>query len=251
MWQAKAFNAIPKVIEDYPKSRFIFLTLTVKNCPLDELRETLAWMHRSWSKLIKRKEFAAVQGWLRSVEITRAENDMAHPHYHALVMVKPGYFGGTTYVKQSQWTEAWKSCLEVEYTPIVDVRAVRPGRGRKEGQGDVLMLSAICETLKYSVKPAECLEEKPGSRMTNQDWLVELTGQLANTRAIATGGVLKQYLKTLENEPSDLIHADETGLTEVDEISARIGFGWRENLGRYVLTEEPIAIGAKAKRQCS
>lgn len=249
MWQAKAFNAIPKVIEDYPKSRFIFLTLTVKNCPLDELRETLAWMHKSWAKLTKRKEFALVQGWLRSVEITRASDDMAHPHYHALIMVKPSYFKGTEYIKQSQWTEAWQSCLGVEYTPIVDVRAVRPGKGEKGAKGEVLMLSAICETLKYSVKPAECLEQKPGQRMTNQDWLVELTNQLANTRAIATGGVLKEYLRALENEPTDLVHADDSGLTEVDETSARIGFGWRENLGRYVLTEEPIAIGYKAKHR--
>jgi len=249
MWQAKALKVIPKVVEAYPKSRFIFLTLTVRNCQLSDLREILAWMHKSWVKLTKRKEFASVQGWLRSVEVTRGRDDTAHPHYHALLMVKPGYFGGN-YIKQSDWTDAWQSCLGVDYTPVLDVRSVRPGKREKADDDGVVMLAAICETLKYSVKPSDCLGQKPGQRMSNQEWLVELTSQLTKTRAIATGGILKDYLKELEAEPDDLVHADDSGLIDVDESSPRIGFGWRENLNRYVLTEEPIAIGARAKGRC-
>lgn len=238
MWQAKALKAIPKVVEDYPKSRFIFLTLTVRNCELTELRSTLAWMHKSWTKLVKRKEFAAVQGWVRSVEVTRGSEDTAHPHYHALLMVKPSYFG-KGYVTQDQWTKAWQGCLGVEYTPIVDVRSVRAGKREKAGEGEVVMLSAICETLKYAVKPSECLQDDSKRKMSNQDWLIELTDQLHKTRAIATGGILKDYLKVLEQEPDDLVHADESGLIEPDESSPRMAFGWRENLSRYVMTEEP------------
>lgn len=237
MWQAKAFKVIPKIVEAHPRSRFIFLTLTVKNCELSELRTTLSWMHKGWTKLVKRKEFSAVQGWVRSVEITRAADDMAHPHYHALLMVKPSYFS-TGYVSQKRWVEAWQSCLGIEYTPIVDVRSVRASSARKGSEEGVLMSSAICETLKYAVKPSECLGEDSARRMTNQEWLVTLTSQLHKTRAIATGGLLKDYLKGLEEEPDDLIHADESGMTEVDEQSPRIAFGWRESLNRYVLTEE-------------
>lgn len=101
------------------------------------------------------------------------------------------------------------------------------------------MLSAICETLKYAVKPSECLQDDSKRKMSNQDWLIELTDQLHKTRAIATGGILKDYLKVLEQEPDDLVHADESGLIEPDESSPRMAFGWRENLSRYVMTEEP------------
>ena len=236
MWQAKAFQMIPKVIEDYPKSRFIFLTLTVKNCELGSLRDTLAWMHASWTKLVKRKEFAQVQGWIRSVEVTRSAEDTAHPHYHALLMVKPGYFTGHSYVTQKQWSEVWQSCLAVNYTPVVDVRSVRPGKSEKGSEG-VSMLAAICETVKYSVKPAECLRENAGFHMTNQQWLSGLTEQLFKTRAIATGGVLKKYLSDLEKEPEDLIHADDDGFTLVDEESPRVAFRWQPRVGRYVMTE--------------
>jgi hypothetical protein len=236
MWQAKALKAIPKIIEDYPKARFVFLTLTVRNCELTELRDTLAWMHKSWTKLVKRKEFVAVQGWIRSVEVTRASDDTAHPHYHALLMVKPSYFS-TSYVSQQNWTEAWQSCLGIHYTPIVDIRSVRPGKREKGGEGGVLMMSAICETLKYSVKPAECLGEDKARRIPNHEWLSQLTSQLYKTRAIATGGILKQYLKELEEEPEDLVHADENGLIDPDETSPRLAFDWKETAKRYVMTE--------------
>lgn len=246
MWQAKALKTIPRIIEDYPKSRFIFLTLTVRNCEVTELRDTLAWMHKSWTKLVKRKEFSAVQGWIRSVEVTRSKDDTAHPHYHALLMVKASYFS-TGYVSQERWTLAWQSCLDVGYTPIVDVRSVRPGRREKGGEG-VLMASAICETLKYSVKPSECLGEDKARRIPNEQWLSQLTSQLYKTRAIATGGLLKQYLKELEQEPEDLVHADENGLIEPDDSSPRLMFVWEENSKRYALTEEPILGGAGGGR---
>lgn len=237
MWQAKALKVIPKVLEDNPKARFIFLTLTVKNCELSELRDTLAWMHKSWTKLVKRKEWAAVQGWIRSVEVTRGADDTAHPHYHALLMVKPSYFS-TSYVSQKRWTDAWQSCLGVGYTPVVDVRSVRAGRREKGGEDGVLMSSAICETLKYSVKPSECLVDDSKRKLSNQQWLTGLTSQLYKTRAIATGGLLKQYLKELEQEPEDLIHADEDGITPVDDESPRLAFGWRESSKRYVMTSD-------------
>jgi hypothetical protein len=204
-------------------------------------------MHKSWTKLVKRKEWASIQGWIRSVEVTRGAErddkgnviryrDDAHPHYHALLMVKPGYFS-TGYVSQKQWTQVWQECLGVGYTPRVDVRRVRPSKHEKTPEEGVLMSSAIYETLKYSVKPAECLIDDSGAGLSNQQWLTGLTSQLYKTRAVATGGVLKKYLKELEQEPDDLIHADENGLTSVDEESPRLSFGWRESLKRYTMTE--------------
>jgi plasmid rolling circle replication initiator protein Rep len=237
MWQAKAIKTIPKIVEDYPKARFIFLTLTVKNCELADLRETLAWMHKSWTKLVKRKEWASVQGWIRSVEVTRAADDTAHPHYHAILMVKPGYFGGSHYVSQAQWSKTWQDCLQVPYTPIVDVRSVRPGK-REKGSEGVLMSSAICETLKYSVKPAECLAGDSHRKLSNEQWLAGITSQLFKTRSIATGGILKNYLKELENEPEDLIHADDEGLVPNDESSPRLGFKWQGHKKRYEMVSE-------------
>jgi plasmid rolling circle replication initiator protein Rep len=198
MWTAKTIKIMPKVLEAHPKSRFIMLTLTVRNCELADLRSTLTQMHQAWTKLVKRKEWK-VQGWVRTTEVTRGQDDTAHPHYHCLLMVSPGYFSNG-YISQERWVELWQDCLKVSYTPVVDVRAVRPKKG-KAGQPEQDAISALVETIKYTVKPSDILRgdncQQPGQRVrvSDQDWLVELTKQLHKTRAIATGGILKDYLK--------------------------------------------------------
>lgn len=236
MWRARAFKVLPKVIEDHPKSRFIFLTLTVKNCQLSDLKETLAWMNKSWTLFTKRKEWPA-QGWIKSVEVTRSHDDSAHPHFHCLLMVPPSYFKGGAYLSQERWSEVWQACLKVDYTPMVNIQVIKPPKGTQKGQEGAAMLTALCETLKYSVKPSDILIGDEKRLVSDKDWLVELTTQLHKTRAVATGGLLKTYMKELEEEPEDLIHVDEDGVSESDEQSPRVTFGWREKAKRYRLKE--------------
>jgi hypothetical protein len=233
-WQAMTLKIMPQILEAYPKSRFIFLTLTVRNCELAELRNTVKLMNKAWKKLTKRKEFALVQGWLRSLEVTRSVDDTCHPHFHVLLMVPPGYFSNG-YVSQGKWTDAWASCLEVMYTPIVDVRAVRPGKLDKGSEAET-MISAICETFKYVVKPSDILRENLDSRITPEQWLTGLTSQLFKMRKIATGGVLKQYLKELENEPEDLIHINDEDGDFIFE-PPRVGFAWDGDSKHYVASD--------------
>ncbi|MCE4093448.1 protein rep, partial [Klebsiella pneumoniae] len=32
MWQARFYQSLPRIVADYPDSRWMFLTLTVRNC---------------------------------------------------------------------------------------------------------------------------------------------------------------------------------------------------------------------------
>ena len=50
---------------------------------------------------------------------------MAHPHFHALLLVKPSYFKGQGYIKQGDWTEMWRKALRADYLPSVNVKAVK------------------------------------------------------------------------------------------------------------------------------
>lgn len=245
MWAAKTIKIMPKVLEANPKARFIMLTLTVCNCPLSELKITLADMHKAWRKLIQRKDWK-VEGWIRTTEVTRGKDDTAHPHYHCLLMVKPTYFAGANYISQERWVELWQECLKVSYQPIVDVRAVYAKKGALEGQEGNSVIAALVEVIKYDVKPSDVLRgdncQVPGQRVrvTDQEWLLELTKQLHRTRAIATGGILKEYLKVLEDEPEDLIHADENGEVEADTESARVMFDWNGKNRRYHMNPEAV-----------
>lgn len=214
MWKAKAYKVLPKIIEAYPHRRWLFVTLTVKNCPITELRSQLQIMNKAFQRMVQRKGWPA-EGWLRSTEVTRGRDGSAHPHFHCLLMVPPVYFSGKGYMKQAEWVALWRDCLRIDYNPIMDVQAVKQGHKPME---------LVPEILKYCTKESDLT--------TDRDWFLELTRQMHKTRAIATGGVLKEYLKELEQEPEDLIHTDEDqGDGEVDEGS--LWFGWKRPEKRY------------------
>lgn len=204
--QAKFFQVIPKVIELFPTYRFIFLTITVRNCPLEDLRDQMKAMNTAWAKMSREqcKWWPAV-GWVRSTEVTRGKDGLAHPHFHAILMVPSGYFKNG-YLSQSAWTEKWQKAMKLDYTPIVNVKAVKGRPGESDNEG---MARALCETLKYSVKPSDLVNDL--------GWLIGLTEQLHKTRAIATGGLLKDFLADLEKEETndDLINVGEEDSGEV------------------------------------
>jgi plasmid rolling circle replication initiator protein Rep len=229
-WQARFIEALRVISGDFPKARFIFLTLTVRNCEITELRETLTWMNHAWKKLTLRSQFPAI-GWVKCVEVTRnSDDETAHPHFHALLMVKSGYFGAS-YVSQKEWRSLWQDCLKVNYEPQVNVQAIKPVKGALDlsnGSLDSQMVKAILETSKYAVKE--------GDLVADREWLYELTRQLHKTRAIATGGIFKAYLSEKDMEPDDLVHISEDSSEETSEPSedeARLRAAWRRKEQRY------------------
>lgn len=216
MWKAKAYKVLPKIVEQYPKHRWLFLTLTVKNCPIEDLRSTLDWMNESFKRLTKLKIWPA-KGWIKSVEVTRGKAGDAHPHFHCLLMVPPSYFSHG-YISQQKWVELWKQSLRADYEPVLDVQAVKKGSQP---------MQLIPELLKYCVKESDLTADR--------EWFLELTRQLHKTRAVATGGILKTYLKELEQEPEDLIGEGEDGDVEVDE--GHLYFAWKRKHKKYKMVD--------------
>lgn len=214
MWKAKAYQVLPKVIQNYPKYRWLFLTLTVKNCPIEELRENLDLMNKSFIRLTKLKEFPAI-GWIKSVEVTRGSDENAHPHIHCLLLVPPGYFGAN-YLSQIRWTKLWQQSARLDYKPMIHVKAIAKYHEP---------MSIIPEILKYQVKESDLV--------ANREWFLELTKQLHKTRAIAVGGVLRHYMGELEKEPEDLI--GQGNQKEVDE--GHLYFGWKREKKKYQLVD--------------
>lgn len=221
-WQAKMFTAMPQIREAYPKHRWIFVTLTVRNCDLVDLRSTVTAMNKGFERLTKLKRFPAI-GWIRSVEVTRNEQTgQAHPHFHCLMLVPLSYFG-RAYIKQDEWRVLWMKSMRLEYLPVVNVKAVKPKLDKVTGDHDDIN-QAIVETFKYSIKESDLVAD--------ENWLVELTSQLHKTRAISIGGILKEYLKE-EKEDDDLVHIEENENEQAEDEALKLFFGWRESLRRY------------------
>jgi plasmid rolling circle replication initiator protein Rep len=221
MWRARFFQALPRIDEAYPTGRWIFLTLTVKTCPIKELRDTLTLMNKAWNLLTKRREFS-VLGFIKSVEVTRSADGYAHPHFHCLLFVPAGYFSHG-YISQAKWTDLWQSCLKIQYQPVVHVVSVKAKQKAGAVDKKAGLLAAVCETLKYSVKEDDLVADPL--------WLEELTSQLHKTKAISVGGVLKEYLS--EQEPEDLINAGIEDEEETSEDDPKLIFDWAETIRRY------------------
>ena len=214
MWKARALRALPLVVKDYPKYRWLFLTLTQKNCSVNQLRETIQGMNKSFKRLTMLKQWA-VEGWIKSLEITRGRDGSAHPHFHCLLMVSSTYFK-SNYLNYDQWAELWQKAARLDYKPQVSIRAVDKNR-------DPTVL--IPEILKYSVKESDLYKSK--------EFLLGITEQLYKIRRIAVGGVLRSYMKKLEEEPEDLIGHDKENENEVDE--GHLYFEWKFREEEYRL----------------
>lgn len=223
MWQARVYKALPLLMRDYPDTRFLFITLTIKNCAVRDLRRTLGLLGHGWKRLTELRSWPAI-GWVRSVEITRSMKDRtAHPHYHALLMVPPVYFQGD-YLKQKEWAELWRQCLRIDYRPVVDIRVVKPEQRLPSGQvipAPWNIWGAVVEILKYAVKPSDMVRD--------HDWFLTLVDQVWKTRAVAIGGVLKRYIR--EKEKEDLV--SEPGGEKLKDIVDRLFFGWKQEVRRY------------------
>lgn len=215
VWKVKASEAIPKVIADYPNARWLFLTLTAKNCKITELRETLSYLNKSFKRLTELKAWLG-KGWIKTVEVTKGKDGKsAHPHLHVLIMVSSSYFSGRDYLSQKRWVELWQKCLRVDYEPVLDIKALK---------ADDSLSGLLTEVIKYQTKPSDLLAG-------DTEWFLEYTRQVYKTRAISVGGVLRDYFKGLEKEPENFVGDD--GLAEIDE--GHLYFSWRSKEGKYKL----------------
>ena len=225
MWQARFYDALPKIVEQFPLSRWLFLTLTVPNPDVTDLADTLTTMNKAWQRFIKRKEFQPVQGWIRTTEITQQQSDRnkAHPHFHCLLMVPPSMLSGVNYVKRDTWLQMWRDCMRDQSITQVDIRTVKVKKGGKEALTlKELLGSTVAETLKYSVKESDL--------KTDKAFFLEMMRQLHKKRLIASGGALKDILKADEETNADLIGADGESL---EETGGEISFEWKKEKRQY------------------
>jgi hypothetical protein len=246
MWRSRTIGAMNRILADYSGKRFIYLTLTWRNCELGNLSDSITHANAAWQRLIKRPQFKAI-GWLRNLEITRSSIGEAHPHFHALLMVNPGYFAHD-YLNQKDWIALWRSCLRVEYDPSVRVNVVKPKiktqstcTSESVSNIDEGLLKAIRYTLKYSTKPEDYLNTCTSELDDTQAWLVGLTKQLHNKRAIATGGIFKKYLA--DSEPLNLVVDNESTCTsESKKDTSRLQYFWADEVLNYAFDREVTAI---------
>jgi len=237
------------------KYSFLFLTLTCKNVGASDLNKQIDRMYLAYKMLCLRKRFVdSVRGWCRSFEITfNWTTKEYHPHYHVILAVDNEYFNNNLYIEQGEWSSMRKSCLNVDYTPIVDVRRLKASEGGKGRE--------IAEVAKYAVKPTSVMADLRGIASYDEHIKEEiiqfvneisdttiyvLDAALAHRRLIGYGGILKQMHKQLNlTDDEDLIHVSTDG-EPVEYATFEIErYRWHTGYRNYLkLEDEPLEIEA-------
>ena len=65
------------------KKATYLLTMTVSNCPWEDLSSVLGEMQKAWRRLLRR--LSPGGNWLKVLHISKGRDNLAHPHFHILL----------------------------------------------------------------------------------------------------------------------------------------------------------------------
>lgn len=209
----QAEQVITEAIKRHEKGRFLFLTLTVKNVNGDSINQEISQISEGFNRLMKYKKVDKnVIGYLRALEVTYStRRDDYHPHLHVLLFVSSNYFrgDGNNYISQDEWTKLWQKAMKLDYTPVVNIKAVKSTEKYD-------LKGAILETAKYPVKPFDLLNDD-FSEETKDTITDDLTKGLHRKRQIGFGKLFKEIRKELQLED---VEEDDLVTVEEQEESA-------------------------------
>ena len=213
----QVIKIVDEAVKRNPKGRFLFWTLTTKNVfSGDELKDELARMNTAFNSMLKYKKVSKnLLGYLKATEVTVNSIDGSYnQHLHILVFVRSSYFKGTgdNYISQKELTDFWKKALKIDYTPIVNVKAVKPKATEKE-KG---VIGAVYETAKYPVKSIDYLTN---DREENLQRVDDLEKGLKNKRLISFGGIFKEIRKELQLDDVETGDLIKTSSEENEELT--------------------------------
>lgn len=224
VWRARLIAGLNAFAAVQPKWSGVFLTLTVKNCPITELRSTIGDMHKSLNRLAQVSAWPTSY-WMRRTEVTvqllpgehsalqrgATTKDLLthgggriqslHPHMHCLLLVRPSYWG-KDYIKQLRWQQEWMMAARLDYAPIVDVRRAKAKPGH-ESHGEIAPVSAVIEAAKYASKATDLL--------ALGDQLPEFHHQMKGLRLYGVSKDLQQYVKAADPQGDDLLDTPTEG----------------------------------------
>jgi plasmid rolling circle replication initiator protein Rep len=217
----RMFAKLSRIVqsEQYKKTGYknLFLTLTVRNCSINELHDSIKNIFYSFDKFLKNKAIkTAIKGYFRALEITyNSKTKTFHPHLHVILAVPSSYFSTYYYLSQEKLTYLWQQSLNSEYKPIVDIRKFKDKKG-------------IAEASKYVIKS----DDKFLKNIDNSALRI-LRLELANVRLVGFGGIFKTIAAELKLTVNEDIIENEI---PIDDILIEIlTLKWSVGLKNYEL----------------
>lgn len=213
-----------KLLQDMPFVRFLFITLTVKNCSKESLNQTIDKMNDKFKYIVaQNRTFKPADvlkknllGYIKTIEVTyNRTEDTYHPHIHCILAVKPAYFC-EGYIKQSAWRIIWQEALKVNYLPQVNIKVIH---GNKK---------AVSELVKYPLKTTDIFSISDSNKQI--EVLETFMNVLYKRRFISFGGLFRTIRKELRLQD---IESQNVNLVDTDELDKNFNNPINEILYKY------------------
>lgn len=233
----KTFHEVSRCLDFLePRNyKYLFLTLTLKNCSSEDLIKTIDLLNSAKRKLFSRAKIKKfLQGAFCALEITYNRKTCTwHPHLHCLLAVSSSY-GVSTYLNRSEWCQIWAKCADLDYFPQVDIRRVKSDDSdlvrNLDDLHDVGLKKAVREVGKYTVKDSQYLT---GSADLDRSLVSTLSAALYKRKLVSFSGCFVEARDQLKlDDPVDGDLVDFDGLPRGDMLVAIVRFHWRA--GVYV-----------------
>lgn len=212
-------------IEDDRNREYSLLTLTIKNCPYEDLEKTINSLNKGINRFNNYKKYKDyVLGTYRTLEITNNRKaEEFHVHYHVLQAHNKTALH-KSYVTRQEFAEMWGRAMRLEYEPIVDIRKVK-----------ITDRSFILrEVTKYICKSDNYITEDDE---LNLRLVTILETALAYKRFNSWTGIFKYWHKKLDldKDEEDLVHMEEQ--VEEDGLTKEEVYVWCDGYQNYFRRE--------------
>jgi hypothetical protein len=270
-WQARLVRGLEGYAEEHPSHRALFLTLTVKNCPVAELRQTIRDMHEGWKRMTKLAAFPT-DHWLRRTEITvpspnasvagrdnggagiapradineededptvteraklapRAAGPLLVHPHIHALLIVPASYYGRGYVKQTEWQALWQMAARLDYPPVVDIRNAYNDEHKRSERAPLSVV--VNEAAKYIAKASDVIKLGP--------YVGELNDQLRGLRLIQASRPLSAYVRNEDITAEEMTDANEAEDSERNRV--RVMARWSDGREAYEMHELDQGLG--------
>lgn len=211
-----------KIKAEHPECRQLFLTLTVPNVPLWQLKETLKAMSSSWNRFRNHRAVKSepIVGYCKKLEITyNKKAHTYHPHYHVMLTVDGWASPIENYVR---W---WSASVQKGRQLVCYIESV---------DGDA---RSVAEMSKYMTKSDDTLQSLMDfdTAVTEEKWFMYRAAVFA-VREMTYGGIWREYRREL-----GFVDIEDDDLTDIEVVTHSdapiIWYEWQYQAGLYVVVD--------------
>lgn len=197
------FNAyLPLLIDKYPNNEFLLVTLTIRNCHIDNLHDEYKSLNDAFCRLMKMPEFKKYfsqngkyyknrdgernAGYFKVLESSSCEEfNYCKPHIHLLLHMPRNFNDSKNYLSNDKLQKIWQLACQINYPPVVDVIRIKNNED---------LICNICSIASYLSKPINLLKY-------NDDYVIRYLQQIMGVKLSTFCGTLKIINKSSDYKP--------------------------------------------------